>query len=236
MTPKLQTLTMSAILLVSASSISHAQSTGQPAELEAIYACKAKSNPTDRLQCYDQAVGRFEAAQNAGSVVTVSKTQVENIERDAFGFNIPSLPSLGRLFGGSKKSAAAPKENKLTAPVKSTKPQTAAAILPKVKKSAELPAIKNTPIVKKPNPIAPQPSDIKSVELEISKTAEFGYNKTRFFFSNGQVWEQADSKKIRIPKVRNDTANTAKITKASLGSFLLRVNGKGQAIRVRRVR
>jgi len=74
------------------------------------------------------------------------------------------------------------------------------------------------------------------VVLTIRKTTEYGYKKTRFFFDNGQVWEQTDGSKIRIPKVRNSVANTAIISKASLGSFLLRVNGKGSAVRVRRVR
>jgi len=54
--------------------------------------------------------------------------------------------------------------------------------------------------------------------------------------TNGQVWEQTDSIDVRIPKVRNGKSNTVKISKASLGSFFLRVNGKGSAIRVRRVR
>ena len=74
------------------------------------------------------------------------------------------------------------------------------------------------------------------VTLDIRKTTEFGHKKTRFFMANGQVWEQTDGNKVRIPKVRNEELNTADISKASLGSFFLRVNGKGAAIRVRRVR
>ena len=54
--------------------------------------------------------------------------------------------------------------------------------------------------------------------------------------TNGQVWEQTDRTNVRIPKVRDGKTNNAEISKASLGSFFLRVNGKGSAIRVRRVR
>lgn len=218
------------VALLSFSSM--AQSTDNPIELQEIYACKTKTNPTDRLNCYDQAVGRFEAAQNSGSVVTVSKSQVEKVEREAFGFNIPSLPSLGGLFGRSKTSDAV-KVNKLTAPPTPTNVITHTNVREKV---AELPNIKETLPSKSPILTAPKASDIKSVTLDIKKTAEFGYKKTRFFFDNGQVWEQIDNTKVRIPKVRNGTPNQAKISKGAIGSFLLRVNESGKAIRVRRVR
>jgi len=89
-----------------------------------------------------------------------------------------------------------------------------------------------TPLI----PTKPKASKITDVTLDIRKTTEFGYKKTRFFMTNGQVWEQIDSTKVRVPKVRNGMVNTVEISKAALGSFLLRVNGKGVAIRVRRVR
>ena len=194
----------------------HAQSAGQPVELSAIYACKALADSNARLACYDNAVGRFETAQKSGEIVTISKTQVEKVERDAFGFNIPSLPSLGKLFGGGEKTAKTPKGNPLTAPVKS--------------------AEATKPDAKIKRPAIPKASDIKEVSLTLRKTTEFGYKKTRFFFTNGQVWEQADTTKVRVPKVRGGKTNTAEISKAALGSFLLRINGSGSAIRVRRVR
>ena len=131
----------------------------------------------ERLAYYDSSVGRFEAAQKSGEVVTVSKTAIEKGERDAFGFNLPSLPSLGNLFGGNDKS-----------------------------------------------------------HFRYSKNNRIWPQENKVFMANGQVWEQTDGNKVRIPKVRNEELNTADISKASLGSFFLRVNGKGAAIRVRRVR
>lgn len=211
-------------LLITAMPV-NAQSSNQPDEIQAVFACKTISAPLERLACYDNSVGRFEAAETSGEIVTVNKTAIEKVERDAFGFNIPSLPSLGKLFGGrSDKSkntkTADKKDNDLTAPLKQAERTTP----PKQPVSA-------------PNlPSKPEPTKVTEVTLDIRKTAEFGYKKTRFFMANGQVWEQADGLKIRIPKVRNGQANTARISKASLGSFFLRVNGKGSAIRVRRVR
>jgi len=72
-----------------------------PDEINALYACKAEADPDKRLACYDNAVGRLETAQKTGEIVTVSKTEMESVQKDAFGFNIPSLPKLGKLFGDS---------------------------------------------------------------------------------------------------------------------------------------
>lgn len=201
-----------------------AQSAKKPNELQAIYACKSITDAQKRLACYDASVGRFEAAEKSGEVVTISKTAIEEVKRDAFGFNLPSLPSLGKIFGGNDKSETKPmkaaRENDLTAPVKEAERTRTA-------KSPLKPATLNKNSTT---------STVTEVTLDIRKTTEFGYKKTRFFMTNGQVWEQTDGTKIRIPKVRNEIANTAKISKASLGSFFLRINGKGSAIRVRRVR
>ena len=255
MSLRLQISALTCLSFLAIASQSEAQTSPPPSELQAIYACKAKVDAEARLNCYDQAVGRFESAQNSGEVVTISKTQVENVEREAFGFNIPSLPSLGQFFGRNSKTTKPAKENALTAPVKPAETKLAAKTAPEVpkikkrvksviprstetdvKKTAELPDIKDTPRTVVPNSKPPRQEGIDSVILDISKTTEFGNNKTRFFFSNGQVWEQTDTRKVRVPKVRNGTPNTAKISKASLGSFFLRVNGKGQAAKVRRVR
>lgn len=198
-----------------------AQSAGQPDELEAIYACKSISDSLERLACYDNSVGRFEAAQKSGEVVAVSKTAIEKVKRDAFGFNIPSLPGLSTLFGGNRKdSKSAAKSNDLTDPVKE------AAVTSTPNRAAKPPATQALPDAR----------DMKEVTLDIRKMTEFGYKKTRFFMTNGQVWEQLDTTRLRIPKKRNGEPLKANISKAALGSFVLQINGKGSDIRVKRVR
>jgi hypothetical protein len=198
-----------------------AQVAGQPDELQAIYACKTIADPQERLTCYDNSVGLFQDAEKSGELVTVSKTAIEKVERDAFGFNIPSLPSLGRIFGGGKdKAPAAPKESDLTAPVRQaeiTQPVTSPTRPPEVMKR-------------------PTPSEVSEVTLEIRKMTTFGYKKTRFFMTNGQVWEQLDSNRIRISKSDEKKPKTAVISKAALGSFVMLINDKGSNIRVKRVR
>lgn len=200
------------------SSYAQTKGTAETNELTAVFECRDVTDAMKRLACYDNAVGRFEEAQEQGEIVTISKKQVEAVEKDSFGFNLPSLPSLGGLFKSSPKSNAK-RDNPLTDPVGETK----------TVERTEIPKTVKPPVVL-------EESTIKEVELNIEKTQTFGYKKIRFFLENGQVWEQVDTRNIRVPKVRNGNANTVKIQKASLGSFLLRVNGKGSAIRVRRVR
>lgn len=187
-----------------------AQSFDQPQVINNVYKCRDIESDSERLACYDTAVNRLEDAQKSGDVVALSKSEVEKVERDAFGFNIPSLPKLGKLFGSKKDKKD---ENSSTASSDPAEPS------------------KNVKIKTKD-----LESDINSVNLEIQKTTTFGRDKTRFFFVNGQVWEQIETTKIRIPKVRGGVPNTAQIEKGMMGSYYLRVNGKGRAVRVRRVR
>ncbi len=63
----------------------------KPISTQAIYACAEIADDMERLACYDDSVGRLEAAEAAGEVTTISKAEVEEIERDSFGFSLPSI-------------------------------------------------------------------------------------------------------------------------------------------------
>ncbi|MGH6951110.1 MAG: hypothetical protein ACREH4_09570 [Vitreimonas sp.] len=75
-----------------------------PGVLDQVYACANIANETERLACYDGAVGRLREAQDTGNLVAVDRAQVQEVDREAFGF---SLPSLGRLFGSGGSNASA---------------------------------------------------------------------------------------------------------------------------------
>lgn len=72
----------------------HAQEQTSPQALTDVYACAATSDDTARLTCYDAAVGRLRAADQAGRVVAVDREQVATLERESFGFSLPALSSL----------------------------------------------------------------------------------------------------------------------------------------------
>ncbi len=183
-------------LSITTSAVSNAQvANPSPMVISDIFACRGIENTELRLSCYDKTVGQLEVAQKSGDIIAVSKADIAKIEKESFGFNIPSLPKLGKLFGSAKNTVSG------------------------VGKKA----------FKKPD-FSSARSD---VVLDIARTKVFGYNKTRFYLKNGQVWEQIDGRKLRINK---KTPGKAYIRKAAMGSFLLRVNNSGAAIRVRRVR
>jgi hypothetical protein len=79
-----------------------------PAALNEVYACAQISDEHQRLQCYDNAVGRLHEAQTRGDVVAVDRQQAERVNREAFGF---SLPSLGNLFAGIGGHSRIPTED-----------------------------------------------------------------------------------------------------------------------------
>lgn len=78
----------------------------KPATTNAVYACAEINNDDKRLACYDSAVGRLKAAEEAGDVTTISRQDVETVQREAFGFSLPSLPRLAmpRLGGDTDKT------------------------------------------------------------------------------------------------------------------------------------
>jgi hypothetical protein len=73
----------------------------QEPSLDAVIACKAIEAPLERVACYD--VGRLEAAEAAGEVSVITRADVEQVQRDSFGFRIPSLPALGGRGGESQE-------------------------------------------------------------------------------------------------------------------------------------
>lgn len=74
-----------------------------PQVLDQVYQCAAITDDTQRLACFDTAVSRLHDAQTSGQVVAVDREQVRNINRDSFGFNLPSLASLLPHFGGGPR-------------------------------------------------------------------------------------------------------------------------------------
>lgn len=67
-----------------------------PQVLAGVYACANLAGEAERLACYDEAVGRLQQAESQGRIVAVDRDQVATIERDSFGFRLPSIASILR--------------------------------------------------------------------------------------------------------------------------------------------
>lgn len=71
--------------------------------LKALADCRAVTDSTARLACYDAAAAQLDEAERTGEVVVLDREQVRTAKRDAFGFSIPSFP---RLFDRDERQAS----------------------------------------------------------------------------------------------------------------------------------
>jgi hypothetical protein len=62
----------------------------------ALSACRAITDPTERLACYDKAAAALDEAQTKGDVVVVDRKQATEVKRQAFGFRLDALSIFDR--------------------------------------------------------------------------------------------------------------------------------------------
>ena len=74
-----------------------AQDAARPELLERLNACRAVADSAQRLACYDAAAAALDTAEREGEVVVIDRAQVRESRRALFGFDLPSLPALGRV-------------------------------------------------------------------------------------------------------------------------------------------
>ena len=75
-----------------------------PAELQKLYDCRTVADPIAKAGCYDLAMDAFDSARQSGEIATVTRQEIQEVQKESFGFNIPSLPKIGSIFGGGDKS------------------------------------------------------------------------------------------------------------------------------------
>ncbi|MEM7730835.1 MAG: hypothetical protein AAF311_16505, partial [Pseudomonadota bacterium] len=75
--------------------------------LAGLYACAETVDDTERLACFDAVAASLKQTESDGDLVAVSREEIERVERDAFGFNLPSLPRLFRSGPSSQEDAPA---------------------------------------------------------------------------------------------------------------------------------
>ena len=64
-------------------------------------ACRALTNSTERLACFDRTAASLVVAQDNKSIVIVDRAEVNKVRRSLFGFPLPSF----NFFGKSDKAA-----------------------------------------------------------------------------------------------------------------------------------
>lgn len=91
-----------------------------PTPLADIYACADISQDPDRLACYDNAVTQLRKAASDGGLQAYDSSTLEAIEREAFGFNLPSLLQLRRP-GPAPSSAGNDRMNEIVSAISSAR-------------------------------------------------------------------------------------------------------------------
>jgi len=198
------------LLLAAAAAPSQAQANNP---LQPILDCRMIENDAARLSCFDEAAAALGGGVETGSVVAVNREEIEAVERDSFGLNLPSLPRLSFSLFGSRDS------------VNDLAPRSEAASESASPRNEEYRVIERS-----------DDGQIEVVVLNIENVSNFGYQKIRFTMTNGQIWETTDSVNLNIPRTRRGETLQAEIRTAAIGSYLLRINGRGRAVRVQRLR
>ena len=60
--------------------------------VSALEGCRAMTDPTQRLACYDKEAGALLTAAQTGDVAVVDKAEVRKARKSLFGFSMPNLP------------------------------------------------------------------------------------------------------------------------------------------------
>lgn len=173
-----------AFIAFAGSAAAQEQPATNPEALDRVYACRSIADAAQRLACYDSSVGGLQAAQSAGNLVAIDRSHAREVDREAFGFQ---LPSLSRLFGSNHDDATR-------------------------------------------NPNSPQFERVDNIQMTIASVTHRRNYPSTFRMTNGQTWVQIDDEVAR--NVRE--GGTVTIERASMGSYLMRVEAGGPALRVRR--
>jgi hypothetical protein len=78
------------------------------ASVKAVTDCRAVTDPTERLACFDKTVAAMAQAESSGDLMTIDREQRRTVRKQAFGLTLPSLEIFNR---GEKPEEA----NRITA-------------------------------------------------------------------------------------------------------------------------
>ncbi|MCW5725259.1 MAG: hypothetical protein KIS81_09920 [Maricaulaceae bacterium] len=169
-----------------------------------VLACRDIADRAARLDCYDAAAAELARQQQSGDIVIVQRSDVEAVERGSFGMSLPSLPRLSLPAFRNRDGHSAV--------------DTAAA-------DAEY--VEGVRVIERGSD-----GSVQRVAMIIDRVETFQGYRLRFHMQNGQVWRQTDNVRLVIP--RRSEPMEAEIRTAALGTYMIRVNNRGSAVRVTR--
>ena len=188
---------------------------------DALIACRGESDSLARLVCYDRIVDQMSRDSEFG--------QRESRVADAAGAAAEAAPERRRLiprvrfpgFGNRDEERAVAEADRGDDAVAEfgSRPVREPSL-------AESDITDESQVVERNRDGTPD-----TVRMPIASYRVVGLGTHIFTMENGQVWRQTDERSVRIP--RGDIY--AEISEAALDSYMMRINGQGRSIRVRRI-
>ncbi|WP_026942780.1 hypothetical protein [Hellea balneolensis] len=74
--------------------------------LSGLYACETILDKDAQLNCFLAETSKLRVAETSGDFITIDKQAAEEIEKESYGFNLPSLPKL-KLFSSTDTEKSA---------------------------------------------------------------------------------------------------------------------------------
>lgn len=190
--------------------------------LDPVFQCQELQNDAERLACFDAAVSSLRAESN--EIVVIRRSEVEAVERDSFGLELPSLPRLSlslfstrdnQLETGSGQSGSAQESGSTDQGART------AQAAPSEQSGVE--------VLRREDD-----GQINEISLPIDRVERRGFDTIHIHTTNGQVWEITDRVGNRPIRVRDDSVMV--VRRASLGSYLMQIDGRDRSYRVQRIR
>jgi len=162
-------------------------------------------------------------------VIAVRREDVDTVERDSFGLDLPNLGQLARsVLGNGVNDAvtqADPSQTTGQAGLEGAAPLSREEVLARADAEAAT-----------RSGVQVQERDDEGraivVQMAIERFEPSGYNQGVFHMTNEQVWTLTRSQSRRVRVREGDVAH---IRRTSSGIHVLRINGSGSSMRVRRV-
>ena len=186
-----------------------AQDAGTESEtLNRLLACRALTDDAARLACQDEHLASLAQATESGRIVVVERQALRQVERESFGFN---LPSVGRLSGFLRRPDNTEAEQLAEAETETFDDGSTATY----NANGAMERLSGVPV---------------------SEVTTRG-GKLRVTLANGQVWAQTDSTRLpRISSRAVREGLTAEIETGVLGAhFMTLSNNERRRFRAERV-
>jgi hypothetical protein len=84
---------LAALLALGAAPFLGGASEAQETQIDKVYACSSVTDAAARLVCFDAAVAAMKQAQASGDVSVVSRAQIQQAEKDSYGFGAAAQAS-----------------------------------------------------------------------------------------------------------------------------------------------